>query len=54
VITYERFAQVTHSSVIEQNTISVHIRNLKRKILRVAPEFNAITSEYGRGYRWRV
>jgi two-component system, OmpR family, response regulator len=54
VITYERFAQVTHSSVIEQNTISVHIRNLKKKILRVAPKFNAITSEYGRGYRWQA
>jgi two-component system OmpR family response regulator len=40
VITYERFAQVTHSSVVEKNTISAHIKNLKKKIKRVAPEFN--------------
>ena len=54
VITYERFAQVTHSSVVEKNTISAHIKNLKKKIKRVAPEFNNIDSEYGLGYRWKV
>jgi two-component system OmpR family response regulator len=54
VITYERFAQVTHSSVVEKNTISAHIKNLKKKIKRAAPEFNGIDSEYGLGYRWKV
>ena len=54
VITYERFAQVTHSSVVEKNTISAHIKNLKKKIKRAAPDFNAIDSEYGLGYRWKV
>ena len=54
VITYERFAQVTHSSVVEKNTISAHIKNLKKKIKRVVPEFSNIDSEYGLGYRWKV
>jgi len=54
VITYEKFAKVTHSSVIEKNTISVHIRNLKRKISKVAPDFNCIESQYGTGYRWKA
>lgn len=53
VITYERFSQVTHSSVIEQNTISVHIRNLKKKLSKHDSDFQAIKSEYGRGYRWQ-
>ncbi len=54
VITYDRFAHVTHSSVIEKNTISAHIKNLKKKIKVIEPEFNAIGSEYGLGYRWKV
>jgi len=54
VITYDQFAKVTHSTVIEKNTISAHIKNLKRKIKAVAPDFNAIDSEYGLGYRWKV
>jgi two-component system OmpR family response regulator len=54
VITYDRFAQVTHSSVVEKNTISAHIKNLKKKIRRAAPEFNGIDSEYGLGYRWKA
>jgi len=54
VITYDQFAKVTHSTVIEKNTISAHIKNLKRKIKAVAPDFNGIDSEYGLGYRWKV
>ena len=54
ITTYDQFAKVTHSTVIEKNTISAHIKNLKRKIKAVAPNFNAIGSEYGLGYRWKV
>ena len=54
VITYDQFAKVTHSTVIEKNTISAHIKNLKRKIKVSAPHFNGIGSEYGLGYRWKV
>jgi two-component system, OmpR family, response regulator len=54
VVTYARFATVTHSTVIEKNTISAHIKNLKKKILNVDSEFSAIKSEYGLGYRWQA
>ncbi|MDC9720116.1 MAG: response regulator [Gammaproteobacteria bacterium] len=54
VVEYGRFAEVTHSSVIEKNTISAHIKNLKNKIKKVAPEFDKIGSEYGLGYRWKA
>ena len=54
VVTYQHFAQVTHSSVVEKNTISAHIKNLKKKIKRVSPRFNNIDSEYGLGYRWKA
>jgi two-component system OmpR family response regulator len=40
--------------VVEKNTISAHIKNLKKKIRRAAPEFNGIDSEYGLGYRWKA
>jgi len=54
IITYDHFAKVTHSSVVENNTISAHITNLKRKIKAAAPDFKGIDSEYGLGYRWKV
>ena len=54
VVSYDQFAKVTHSTVIEKNTISAHIKNLKRKIKVAAPSFNGIGSEYGLGYRWKV
>jgi DNA-binding response OmpR family regulator len=45
-------AQATHQHYVSNNTISTHIRNIKRKLKNIEPQFDAIKSEYGMGYRW--
>ena len=53
VLTYEQLAQATFGGVVENNTISTHISNIKRKFRKISANFNNIVSEYGQGYRWR-
>ena len=38
--------------VLDDNTITSHIKRIRRKILEVDPSFNAIQTAYGMGYRW--
>ncbi len=39
---------------ITNNAIATHIRRIRDKFREIDPEFNAIRTEYGMGYRWRV
>jgi len=52
IVTYDVLAQATHQHYVSNNTISTHIRNIKRKIKNLDHGFDAIKSEYGLGYRW--
>ena len=52
ILTYDTLAQATHQHYVSNNTISTHIRNIKRKIKKADSNFDAIKSEYGMGYRW--
>ncbi len=52
IVTYDVLAQATHQHYVSNNTISTHIRNIKRKIKKLDNSFDAIKSEYGLGYRW--
>jgi len=52
ILTYDTLAQATHQHYVSNNTISTHIRNIKRKIKAIDTQFDAIKSEYGMGYRW--
>lgn len=52
IVTYDVLAQATHQHYVSNNTISTHIRNIKRKIKKLDNGFDAIKSEYGLGYRW--
>ncbi|MDH4318221.1 MAG: response regulator [Desulfobulbaceae bacterium] len=40
--------------VVSNNAITSHIRRIREKFREADPEFNAIRSEYGMGYRWIV
>ena len=40
-------------AVLDDNTITSHIKRIRRKFQRLDPEFNAIETAYGMGYRWR-
>lgn len=38
--------------VVDDATITSHIKRLRNKFLNIDPEFNAIDTVYGMGYRW--
>ena len=39
-------------AVLDDNTITSHIKRVRRKFLSIDPDFNAIDTVYGMGYRW--
>lgn len=40
------------SVVLDDNTITSHIKRIRRKFNQIDPEFDAIQTVYGMGYRW--
>ncbi|MCI0516846.1 MAG: proteobacterial dedicated sortase system response regulator [Woeseiaceae bacterium] len=41
-------------AVLDDNTITSHIKRIRRKFIAVDPDFDAIETVYGMGYRWLV
>ena len=39
--------------VLDDHTITSHIKRIRRKFQQVDAEFQAIQTAYGMGYRWR-
>jgi two-component system, OmpR family, response regulator len=42
------------SMVVDEGTITSHIKRIRRKLAAADPRFDAIESVYGMGYRWRT
>lgn len=40
--------------VLDDNTITSHVKRIRKKFLAVDSQFNAIQTAYGMGYRWLV
>ena len=38
--------------VVDDSTITSHIKRIRKKFLQIDPEFNCIDTVYGMGYRW--
>lgn len=51
-VSYESLMNATVQQFVTNNTINTHLRNMRRKIRGLDPDFNAIRNEYGFGYRW--
>tara|TARA_A100001037_G_C15004127_1_gene568545 strand:+ start:339 stop:1049 length:711 start_codon:yes stop_codon:yes gene_type:complete len=51
-ISYSVLMNATMQSLVTNNTINTHMRNIRKKFELVDPEFSSIKSEYGFGYRW--
>ncbi|MEM1435720.1 MAG: response regulator transcription factor [Pseudomonadota bacterium] len=51
-VSYEMLMNATMQSLVTNNTINTHMRNIRKKFEKVDPEFACIKSEYGFGYRW--
>ena len=39
---------------IEDRTIDSHVKRIRKKFKKVDPDFSAIETRYGSGYRWNV
>jgi two-component system OmpR family response regulator len=39
-------------AVLDDNTITSHIKRIRRKFIAIDPDFDAIETVYGMGYRW--
>jgi two-component system OmpR family response regulator len=51
-VSYETLMNATMQSLVTNNTINTHMRNIRKKFERMDSSFSAIKSEYGYGYRW--
>ena len=51
-VSYDTLMNATMQSLVTNNTINTHMRNIRKKFEKVDPEFACIRSEYGFGYRW--
>ena len=51
-VSYGTLMNATMQSLVTNNTINTHMRNIRKKFETIDPDFNAIKSEYGYGYRW--
>ena len=53
-VSYESLMAATMQSLVTNNTINTHMRNIRKKFEKLDPNFACIKSEYGFGYRWLV
>ena len=51
-VSYETLMNATMQSLVTNNTINTHMRNIHKKFEKVDQGFANIKSEYGFGYRW--
>ena len=51
-VSYETLMNATLQSLVTNNTINTHMRNIRKKFEKADPNFACIKSEYGFGYRW--
>ena len=51
-VSYESLMNATMQSLVTNNTINTHMRNIRKKFEKTDSGFAGIKSEYGYGYRW--
>ncbi len=51
-VSYETLMNATMQSLVTNNTINTHMRNIRKKFEKIDLSFSCIKSEYGYGYRW--
>ena len=53
-ISYDQLMNATMQSFVTHNTINTHMRNIRKKMEEIDPQFDRIQNEYGFGYRWKT
>ena len=54
VLTYDQLAERTRQTVVTNNTLSTHIKHIRRKLKLIDKSFDALINVYGTGYRWEI
>ena len=54
VLTYDQLAERTRQTVVTNNTLSTHIKHIRRKLKVIDQSFDALINVYGTGYRWET
>lgn len=52
VLSFDQLAERTRQTVVTNNTLSTHIKHIRRKLKAIDPAFDALINVYGTGYRW--
>ena len=52
VLTYDQLAERTRQTVVTNNTLSTHIKHIRRKLKLIDQSCDALINVYGTGYRW--
>ena len=52
ILTYDQLAERTRQTVVTNNTLSTHIKHIRRKLKAIDNSFDALINVYGTGYRW--
>ena len=45
---------VAANTVLDDNTVTSHIKRIRKKFLEIDASFDHIETVYGMGYRWRA
>ncbi len=53
-VSYATLMNATMQSLVTNNTINTHMRNIRKKFEKADAGFESIRSEYGFGYRWAI
>ena len=53
-VSYDTLMNATMQSLVTNNTINTHMRNIRKKFESIDEGFDSIKSEYGFGYRWSM
>ncbi|QGG79604.1 response regulator [Litorivicinus lipolyticus] len=53
VLDFDQLAERTRQSVVTNNTLSTHIKHIRRKLKTLDRDFDALVSVYGKGYQWQ-
>ena len=53
-VSYATLMNATMQSLVTNNTINTHMRNIRKKFELADADFDCIKSEYGFGYRWTL
>lgn len=52
VLSYDQLAERTRQTVVTNNTLSTHVKHIRRKFKAIDHKFDALINIYGTGYRW--